>query len=501
MKYIFLLCCTLTTLTIFSQSETTPCKALYEAVRSHDVAKVEQLLASGIAYDCTFTGSRTTRRGKIRTFPVSPYELLFQHLCKKSSDVAMLNAFVKYEADVNTNPISGGNYQTPLELAYQYSSTEMVNRLLELGAIPNQRAIEAAARKEDFTTLRKYFKYKGNPSHGLETAAEQENLALVKFLVENGADVNAEDAFFEAIENEDVAMVQYFLAQGVNLQEVNHWKKTPLDVAHSFNNTEIIALLGGETYDPKTLAVELDNAISSNNLAAAEALLHKGANPNLAVGFGEPPLYEAVDKKRLAIATLLLKSGANPDLADSSFDAPLLAAAENCDKTSTELLLKFGASKEKVKNDWIEKACDCDVSFLQFLVENGASVEYADMVKFYKSDYATLHFLKENGATLEKRNFTGETILNRIAIHGRDTKTLKALLDLGIDTDTTDKKGNTALHTAAQWGNMEMVKLLIARGATINAKNNAGFTPVDVTRHHRDIKSYLISKGGQSGRN
>jgi ankyrin repeat protein len=58
-------------------------------------------------------------------------------------------------------------------------------------------------------------------------------------------------------------------------------------------------------------------------------------------------------------------------------------------------------------------------------------------------------------------------------------ETLKLLLDRGMDVDGFNNTGNTALHAAVARGD-DVVKFLASRGASLNLKNKAGFTPLDV---------------------
>ena len=61
--------------------------------------------------------------------------------------------------------------------------------------------------------------------------------------------------------------------------------------------------------------------------------------------------------------------------------------------------------------------------------------------------------------------------------------------------------GNTPLHLAAQYGNLEMVNALLRKkGADIDAQNKSGDTPSkhgDIFKQH-DIVSELISKGADT---
>jgi serine protease Do len=55
---------------------------------------------------------------------------------------------------------------------------------------------------------------------------------------------------------------------------------------------------------------------------------------------------------------------------------------------------------------------------------------------------------------------------------------LKALLDSGLDINATDRGGRTALHMAAILGQAELARYLLSRGASINARNIPGHTPL-----------------------
>jgi hypothetical protein len=61
------------------------------------------------------------------------------------------------------------------------------------------------------------------------------------------------------------------------------------------------------------------------------------------------------------------------------------------------------------------------------------------------------------------------------------TAPMKALLASGLDPDTQDKYGRTAMHAAALLGQLELARFLLSKGAYINARDGDGRTPLMIS--------------------
>ena len=57
----------------------------------------------------------------------------------------------------------------------------------------------------------------------------------------------------------------------------------------------------------------------------------------------------------------------------------------------------------------------------------------------------------------------------------------------------------TPLHYVVVGGHMELVELLIAEGTDVNAKDDDGWTPLDLARHNPETADVLRKHGGKTG--
>jgi len=131
---------------------------------------------------------------------------------------------------------------------------------------------------------------------------------------------------------------------------------------------------------------------------------------------------------------------------------------------------------------------------------------------------------RKKPSSLEKKNKKGETLLHNAAVKG-DLATVRSLLQRGADPNTLDHAGwsplhevsiagradlvellldaganpclhattenLTPLHDAVSNGHIEVIRLLVSRGADINAKNLLGHTPLSLAAASDTLTSVL----------
>jgi len=91
-----------------------------------------------------------------------------------------------------------------------------------------------------------------------------------------------------------------------------------------------------------------------------------------------------------------------------------------------------------------------------------------------------VQMLLNYGASINiKTGYHQETVLMRSSIKGF-INSAKVLLDNGANIDAINYEGNTALHHAAMYDNMDVYELLLLRGANLMVLNKKGKTPLEV---------------------
>jgi hypothetical protein len=55
--------------------------------------------------------------------------------------------------------------------------------------------------------------------------------------------------------------------------------------------------------------------------------------------------------------------------------------------------------------------------------------------------------------------------------------------------------GTSPLHAATHWGDVEVVRSLLARGADVDAVDEQGQTPLHVALHHEEVAGELLARG------
>ncbi|HEU4620842.1 MAG TPA: ankyrin repeat domain-containing protein [Burkholderiaceae bacterium] len=274
----------------------------------------------------------------------------------------------------------------------------------------------------------------------------------------------------------------------------------------------------------KTGVSPLIAALEHGNQDAALALIQQGARVNIRRADKATPLHLAAEKGALAAVIALIKKKASVHAENSMRDRPLHRAAENGHLHVVNALLdhqadidSFNAGHRTALHTAVEAS---DLNMVRTLLRRGASTAISDMdaqqplhIAVALNHAAIAHALLEHGADPNKLSGTeaplvmatreghrdvialllehkadvhdsfGFPMALRVAIEKGSRDIVERLLNHGVSINKRDHwDGYTALHCAADVGNVEFAQLLLDRGADPSLLCKKGRTPAALAR-------------------
>ena len=240
----------------------------------------------------------------------------------------------------------------------------------------------------------------------------------------------------------------------------------------------------------KSKESRLLEAVKTNNLDKAGALISAGVDANLRNRAGEPCLFAATANNSTDMVKLLLAAGAQVNGADSRDVTPLMVAAGNGFTEVAGQLLAAGASvKARSKSGTtvlIEAAANHQTDMLRLLLSHGTNPDAKQ-----NKGWCALHFcsangflegvelLLEEGADADLQTGKGYTAL-AIAASNAHHPVMQALLAHGADPDKPNKQGQSPLQIAVAKGDAQAAGMLLAGGADIFAPDCGGGFIIDI---------------------
>ncbi|RYP64442.1 hypothetical protein DL771_008746 [Monosporascus sp. 5C6A] len=250
-------------------------------------------------------------------------------------------------------------------------------------------------------------------------------------------------------------------------------------------------------------------AAQNGHEAMAKLLVEKGAQLEAKNNNGWTPLMFAAGQGHEAMAKLLVKKSAQLEAKSNNNKTPLIVAAQYGQKAVAKLLVEKGAQLEaKDKDGWTPlmfATWQGHEVMAKLLVEKGAQLEAKNkydwtplMVAVQYGQEAVAKLLVEKGAQLKAKNNNGWTPLMFAPWQGHEA-VAKLLVEKGAQLEAKDSNNKTPLIVAVQYGQEAVAKLLVKKGAQLKAKNNNGKTPlmVAIQNGHEAVARLLVKKGAQ----
>jgi len=306
------------------------------------------------------------------------------------------------------------------------------------------------------------------------------------FCLHSDLDVNSEDEngsslLHDAAFNGHVNVMEFLIDHGADVEAENAIGKTPLFMLATMGHTEAMRWLVNE----------------------------KGASVEARDNNGRTPIFSANDKGNVeSIKYLKEELRASIHVRDSAGLSPMDYAAGCGQVENIKCLAQLGANVNAKRSNgqtpMFSAAASGKVEVIKCLVDLGADVNAIDndgttpmFMAAQAGQPESIICLKELGADINASDSVGMTPIFMAAGHGNPAN-IECLVSLGVDVNTKSKNGMTPIFLAVAEGQLDSVKCLVALGADVNVEAQ-GMTPLTLAEEsdNTDVEEYLRAIGAR----
>jgi ankyrin repeat protein len=403
------------------------------------------------------------------------------------------------DAGYDKNSIEGG---MPVVLfAYLKGQNAIVKSLMEAGADINR----ADAAGEIM----------------LHHAAMRNDGPMVKDLLDKGAQINARSAdgrtaLMYALEKNRIPIAELLIKKGADVNATDRKRQNILHYLAPLQQAgQLIALLPAEGVNVNakddTGRTPLLVAAMSARWSNVELFASKGADVNIADSTGKTPVLMAAEKGNLTAVKTLIDRGSDVKKADASGQTVLHYLAGQRGKAVVQMIPEIIAKGGQVNAKSASGATPAgmavaggNTAVFAALLESGIDKDGLELnslplavFAYEKRQKEIAKTLLEKGADVKKTGSLGETMLHAVAAQD-DWQFANFVLGYNPDLNARDDTGRTPLLSAIDKSAIRVAGLLIEKGADVNVKDRQGQTSLHYLAAARNATG-LMAKAQAAG--
>jgi len=337
---------------------------------------------------------------------------------------------------------------------------------------------------------------KGNTILNFAASSGQKNTKVYEICLANGAnlktDLNPDGAnalLLAAPYDNDFKLVDYFVSKGLDLNSVDYQGNTAFNyVAKTGNITLMNKLLkrGVKGTNQAFLFAANGTRGHTNGIEVYAYLEEQGLNPNTTNKEGVTPLHIVASRnKNPEIISYFLDKGLNVNAADRNGNTPFLNATSRNNIEIIKILSSkvddINYANRKGQTALMLATQKNTPEVMEFLIGKGADIKQIDA-----KGNNLVYYLIESFSPKNKTDFKNK---------------LELLKSAGMDVKMPQSNGNTWYHMAVEKYSMELLKMASQFNQEINAKNNEGYTALQLAAMKAKddiILKFLLEQGADS---